>query len=163
MKRGPLVSMLGAAAVGILLLPVMATHSTAAAAHLKVTASPIQTWTIVDALPALPVQDVTAEDGAGELTDPSPVGSELAQDTQVEGGTAGEVGSPPGSGAAVEDPSPPPVPAEDQSPPPVPAEDPSPLPVPAAEDEPVSDPAPAQEVERVADPISSATADAGPP
>lgn len=58
MKRSSLASVLGAAAAGLLLLPVLATHSTAAAAHLEVTAGPIQTWTIVDGLPALPVPGV---------------------------------------------------------------------------------------------------------
>ena len=58
MKRSSLVRVLGAAAAGMFLLPVLATHSTAAAARLEVTASPIQTWKIVDGLPALPVPDV---------------------------------------------------------------------------------------------------------
>ena len=58
MKLSSLVRVLGAAAAGMLLLPVLATDSTAAAARLEVTASPLQTWKIVDGLPALPVPDV---------------------------------------------------------------------------------------------------------
>lgn len=43
-----------AGVAGVLLLPVWWTHSSAAAARLEVTASPVQVWNILDGLPEVP-------------------------------------------------------------------------------------------------------------